>query len=158
MMEKEGGAVRTKSERNIKCCGVVESLLHSLTNCVIVVLGFKDGERDAGVMVKDVVGAFRFATGRKLASHDDAALGEINLLANLIHQFPLVVCRESRRDELRTDVAFAQGLLVYLGHLTLKDCSPVRFLLRSHGISIRSLGNQKGVDEDPVKGTAGTFV
>src|SRR6266487_7037728 len=79
-------------------------------------------------MVKDVVGAFWFATSRKLAAHDDTALGEINLLANLIHQVPLVVGYESRCDELGTDVAFAQGLFIYLGHLMLKDVSPFQLL------------------------------
>src|SRR2546426_11108955 len=70
-------------------------------------------------MVKDVICTFWFATGRELAASDDTDLGEINLLANLIHQVPLVVGCESRCDELRADVPFAEGLFVYIGHFPI---------------------------------------
>ena len=63
IMEQEGVTIRTESERNIKRCRVIESLLHSLTDCVIVVFRLKDRDRDGGLMVKHVVGAFWFADG-----------------------------------------------------------------------------------------------
>jgi hypothetical protein len=94
-------------------------------NRVIVVFGLYDGQSDSEFVRVDIVGTFWLAAYRKPAANDDTALGEIDLFANLIHQVPLVVSYESRRDELRTDVAFAKGLFVYLGHLMLKDFSPI---------------------------------
>jgi hypothetical protein len=36
--------------------GIVEGLLHSIADAVVVVLGFHDGDRNIGLVIKDVVG------------------------------------------------------------------------------------------------------
>ena len=71
---------------------------------------FDDGERDAGLVVEDVVGALRFAAAGELAADDDAALGEIDLLAHLVHHVPLAHAGDGGGDELGADVALAETL------------------------------------------------
>jgi len=60
---------------------------------------------------KNVIGAFWIATGRELAPHDHPAFGKINLLANLVHQVPLVPCSQGRSDELGANVTLAKSFL-----------------------------------------------
>ena len=44
--------------------------------------------RDVRLVVEDVVGALGLAARDQLAAHDDAALGEADLLADLQHLVP----------------------------------------------------------------------
>ncbi len=46
-----------------------------------VVLGLDQRQRDVGLVVEDVVGPLGLAAADQLAAHDDAALGEADLLA-----------------------------------------------------------------------------
>jgi hypothetical protein len=46
-----------------------------------VVLVLDDGDRDVGLVVKDIVGALGFAARDELSPDDDAILGESDLLA-----------------------------------------------------------------------------
>jgi hypothetical protein len=55
---------------------------------MIVVLCLDDGDGDIGLVIEDVIGAFRLATGDELAPNDDAPLGEGHLLADLRHPVP----------------------------------------------------------------------
>ena len=50
---------------------------------VVVVLGLDQRDRDVRLVVEDVVGPLGLAAGDQLAAHDDAALGEADLLADL---------------------------------------------------------------------------
>ena len=54
----------------------------------------------------DVGGALSGPQSDQLAAHDDAALGESNLLPDLQHLVPSGLAQR-RRDELGADVAFA---------------------------------------------------
>ena len=50
---------------------------------MVVILRFDDGDGDVRLVIKDVVGALGLAAGDEFAAHDDAALGEGHLLADL---------------------------------------------------------------------------
>lgn len=53
-------------------------LHHASSNRVLIVLGLNNGNGNIGFIVKDVVGAFGFAAGSKLALYVDFAVGERN--------------------------------------------------------------------------------
>ncbi len=112
---QEGVAVGAVGEGNIEDLGVVQRLLHAGADGVVVVLGLDDGERDVGLVEEDVVGLLGVAALHRLAANDDPALGEVDLLADLGHQVPLVAIRADQRgrDELGADVRFGEGLLVH---------------------------------------------
>ena len=82
-MEHEAVAVRREDERDVEGLGVVERLLHAVADAVGVVLGLDQRERDVRLVVEDVVRPLGLAACDQLAAHDDAALGEADLLANL---------------------------------------------------------------------------
>lgn len=65
-----------------------------------------------GGVVQHVVGAAGLAACVQLAPHDDAALGERDLLAHLPLDVPARLL-DGGRDALGADVAFAQRLLVH---------------------------------------------
>ena len=71
-------------------------------------------ESPCGLVVEDEVRLLGLAARHQLAAHDDAALGEAHLLADL-QQFVPTRLTERRRDELGTDVAFAEGALIHDG-------------------------------------------
>ena len=94
---------------------------------MIVVFHLNDGDGDVGLVIKDVVGTLGLAAGDKLSSNDDSAVGEGDLFANLKHLVPAGL-RDGGADELGTDVAFAEVLLVhsspFVQRLGLQD-SPI---------------------------------
>ena len=71
-----------------------------------------DGNRNIRLVIKDVIGALRFAAGNKLAAHNNAAFGEGDLLANLHHPVPTSAL-DGGADKLGTDVALAEVFLVH---------------------------------------------
>ena len=112
-MEDEAVAVGGEDEGDIEGCGVIEAPAACRRRRVVVVLGLDEGDRDVGLVVEDVVGAFGLAAGDQLAADDDPALGEADLLANLGHLIPARLL-DGRGDELGADVAFAEELLVHV--------------------------------------------
>ncbi len=102
-----------KTKGTSRVSGVVEGLLHAGADGVVVVLGLDQGDGDA-LVVEDVVGALGLAAGHQLAAHDDAALGEGDLAADLGGLVP-PSCDDGRRDVLGADVVFAERLLVHTG-------------------------------------------
>jgi hypothetical protein len=68
-------AVGGKHKRDVEGHGLVEGLLHAVTNAVVVVLGLDDGDRDTGLVIKDVIRALCLAAGNQLSPDDDASLG-----------------------------------------------------------------------------------
>jgi hypothetical protein len=78
---------------------------------VVIVLRLNDGNRDIGLVIKDVIGALGFAARDELAADDDASFGEVDLLSNLHHPIPAraFYCGAG---ELGTDIALAEVLLV----------------------------------------------
>ena len=111
-MEHEAVAVRGEHEGDIERRGVVEALLHAVADAVGVVLGLDQRDRDVRLVVENVVGPLGLAARDQLAAHDDPALGEIDLLANLHHLVPPGAL-DGRQDELRADVAFGEASLVH---------------------------------------------
>ncbi len=105
VVEDEAIAVGGKHEGNVQGLGVVQPLLHAVADGVGVVLGFDHGDGDVGFVIENVVGPLALAPADELAPHDDAALGEAHLLADLRHLVPSGLA-QGRRDELGTDVAF----------------------------------------------------
>ena len=114
VVEDEAVAVAGEGEGHVEHRGVVERLLDAVAHRVIVVLGLDDGQRQAGLVVEDVVRAADavLVTPAGLPAHHDAAVGEPHFLAHLQLGVPL---RRSdrRRDVLGADVAFGQRLLVH---------------------------------------------
>ena len=103
-----------KDEGDVERFGVVERLLHAVADAVVVVLGLDDREGNVGLVIEDVVGSLGFAACDQLAADDDAALGEADLLADLVHFVPAGAAK-GRRDELGADVAFGEGVFVHGG-------------------------------------------
>ena len=114
VMEQEAVAVGGEYEGNVQGVGVVEGLLHAVADGMVVVLGFDQCDGQVGLVVQHVVGPLALAPADQLAAHDDAALGEVNFLADLRHLVPACLA-QGRGDELGADVAFAQALLVHGG-------------------------------------------
>ena len=83
---------------------------------MIVVFGFDDGDRN-GFVEEKIVGLFGFAALDRLAANDDAAFGEVDLLAKLGHHVPLTAVWADNRgsDEFRADVGFGEFLLFIFG-------------------------------------------
>ncbi len=112
VVEHEAVAVRGEHEGDVERAGVVERLLHPVADAMGIVLGLDQGERDVRLVIEDVVGALGLAARDQLAAHDDPALGEADLLADLQHLVPPGLA-QGGRDELGADVAFAEGALVH---------------------------------------------
>ena len=105
-------AVGREHKRDVERDGIVEGLLHSVADAVVIVLRLDDGDRNIGLVVKDVIGALGFAARNKLAPDDDASLGEIDLLADLHHPVPARAF-DGGAYELGADVALAEIFLVH---------------------------------------------
>jgi hypothetical protein len=73
-MKDKAIAVGGKHKRNVKRHRVVERVLHSIADAVIVVLCLNDGDGNIRLVIKDVIGALCFATCNKLSTDDDASL------------------------------------------------------------------------------------
>jgi hypothetical protein len=105
-VEHEAVAVRREHEGDVEGRGVVEALLHPVAHAMGIVLGLDQRQRDVGLVIEDIISPLGLAPRDQLAAHDDAALSEAHLLANLQHLVPPRLA-ERRRDELGADVAFA---------------------------------------------------
>ena len=115
-MEDEAVAVGGKYKGDIQGLGVMQPLLHPVADGVGVVLGLDQGDGYVGLVIEDVVGPLALATADQLAAHDDAALGEADLLANLRHLVPPGLA-QGRCDELGADVTLTEAFLVHCsGH------------------------------------------
>src|ERR1019366_7237820 len=73
-------------------------------------------KRDAGLKIQEVIGTLRYSACRKLAAHDNPALGEEDLLADLAHQVP-IGGDQRRGDELGTYVTLIVGFLIKRRHI-----------------------------------------
>src|SRR5438876_943012 len=106
-------SVGRKHKRNVEGDGIVEGLLHSVADTVVVVFRLNDGDGDVGLVIKDVISALCLATGDELSPDDDAPLGEGDLLANLHHPVPARAFH-CGAYELGTDIALAEVFLVHV--------------------------------------------
>ena len=105
----------------MRCCsgrggigiGVSERLRHACTHHMAIILGLDQGDGDIGLEVENVISAFGLAPRMDLAAHDDAALGEGDLFANLGVQIPAGP-EKGGRDEFGADVPFRE----LAGHYT----------------------------------------
>jgi hypothetical protein len=104
-------AIGRKNKRNIEGYGVIDGLLHAVANAVVVVLGLNDGDRDIGLVIKDVISALRLPARYQFSADDDASFGKSDFLPNLHHPVPPRAF-DGGADELGADVAFAKVLLV----------------------------------------------
>ena len=111
-MKDKAVAVGGEHKRDIERHRIVEGLLHAVAHAVVIILGLDDGDRDIGLVIKDVVGALGLATGNEVSSDYDASLGERNLLAYL--HYPISACAFHRGAyELGADIALTQVFLVH---------------------------------------------
>jgi hypothetical protein len=111
-MKDKAIAVGREHKRDIEGHCIVKRLLHAVPHTVVVVLGLNDGDRDIGLVIKDVIGPLGLATGNELSPNDDAALGEGDLLADLHHPVPPRALH-CGAYELGADIALAQVFLVH---------------------------------------------
>ena len=110
-VEAEGGFLLGTFSRP-----VVED--EAVADGVSVILGLDHGHGNVGLVIEDVVGPVTLTAADQLAAHDDAPLGEADLLADLLHLVPPVLS-QGGRDEFGADIAFAEAFLVH------RDQSPV---------------------------------
>ena len=115
VMLQEGVAVGAVHEGDIQHFGAIQRLLHAVADGVIIVLRLDEGQGDVGLVIEDVVGPAGDATPHRFTANHDPALGEIDLLAHLRHEVPLVPVRpdQSGRDELGPNVRLGQCLLIH---------------------------------------------
>ena len=73
-MEDKAIAVRREHKRDVERHRIVERLLHTIADAVVVVLGLDDGDRDIGLVIQDVISALRFTSGDELSADDNAPL------------------------------------------------------------------------------------
>ncbi len=73
---------------NAKRPGVAQSLLRAVAGGEGIVLGLDQGDGDVWFVIQNVVGPLAFAPADQLAAHDDASLGEADLLADLRYPVP----------------------------------------------------------------------
>ena len=112
VVEDEAVAIGGKYEGDMQGLGVVQSLLHAVADGMGIVLGLDQGDGDVWFVIQNVVGPLAFAPADQLAAHDDAALREADLLADLRHLVPTSLS-QSRCDELGADVTFAEAFPVH---------------------------------------------
>ena len=112
---QKGIAVGTVDEGNIEGFRAVQRLLHAVTEGVVVVLCLNKGEWEIGLVNENIVGFSGSSAAHRLPANGDPAFREVDLLAHLRHEVPLLpVCADQRgRDELGPNVCFGQGLLVH---------------------------------------------
>ena len=142
VMEYEAVAVRTEDEGDLQRFGIVERLLHAVADAVGVVLRLDQGDRNVRLVVENKVGLLRLAARHQLAAHDDAALGEIDLLPNLHHLVPACAL-DGRQDELGADIALGEASLVHTGQpppcsSLLEAASPAKFFSCTSNLFRRS--------------------
>lgn len=114
-MENEAVAVGGEDEGDVQRFGVVQCLLHAVADAVVVVLGLDQPQRDVRLVVENAVGPLGLAAGDQFAADDNAALGEIDLFADLRHGIPAGV-DHGGGDEFGADVAFTERFFVDRGH------------------------------------------
>src|ERR1700733_6856183 len=114
-MLQECISVGAVDEGDIQEFGILKSLLHSITNGMIVVLRFNDRNWNIRFVVEQIICLLGFTPLCRLAVYDHPSLCEIDLFAKLCHDIPLgtVDAKQGGRDELRTDICFCEALLVY---------------------------------------------
>src|SRR5690554_3555407 len=86
VVEEESVAIGTKDEGNVQrvLAGVVEPLLHSGADGMIIVFGLDDGNREVGPIGQHKVSALALAAPDHITAHNNRPGGKINLFANLI--------------------------------------------------------------------------
>jgi len=77
-------AIGRKYEWNIEGYGIIQGLLHAVTDAVVVVLGLDHGDRDIGLVIKDVIGALRLPARDQFSADADAPFGKSDFLADCI--------------------------------------------------------------------------
>ena len=107
-----GGSGQISGNFTVQAANDLAILLHAGADRVVVILGLDDRERDAGLVVKDVVGALVLAARHQLMTINDGALADAHFLVNL-RGHVLSATHQAGRDELGADVAFAEGFLVH---------------------------------------------
>lgn len=103
-------AIGTDGHGNVQDLGVIQRLLYSGTDGMIIVFGFYNRNGDIGFLVKDEIGAFALAAPGFLAFYEDAAICEENFFADLAVAVPAGF-NYGGQYELSADVAFGKGFL-----------------------------------------------
>ena len=70
-----------KNEWNVERSGVIQRLLHTITNSFEIVLGLNQSNREVPD-IQHIVGPFGLAACDELAPHDNAALRKCHLATN----------------------------------------------------------------------------
>ncbi len=112
-MKQKPVAVGAEDVRDLQHLGIGQPLLHAVTQRVLVVLGFDDGDGDIGLVEQNVVGPLVLGPAVKLAADDNAAFGEREFLANLRSNIPARAFKR-RSDELGADISFGELFFTHI--------------------------------------------
>jgi hypothetical protein len=112
---EKGVAIGAVGKREIECFRVIERLLHSTADGVVVVLGLNNREGKVRFVGEDVIRFLRLPALDGFTADDDAPFREVDFLAHLRHHVPLLAVRthERGRDELRANVRFRERFFVH---------------------------------------------
>ena len=111
VMENKAIAVGREHKRDVQGHRVVEGLLHSVADAMVVVLGLDDGDGDIGLVIK-VISALGLAAGNELSPDDDASLREGDLFTYLHHPVPTRAFN-CGTYELGADIALAEVFFIH---------------------------------------------
>ena len=87
-MKEEAVAIGGENKRDVEDFGIIDSLLHTTAEGLLVILGFDNGYGEVGFEIDDIVGTFAFAFDNGLATHGDTAISEVNFFSNLCLNTP----------------------------------------------------------------------
>jgi len=96
-----------RKQMGIQSRSVLDRLLHSAADGVIVVLRFDQSDGNIRFVVKNVVGSLSFTPRNQLVANDNPSSREEDLFTNLRLDIPTRL-HDGGRDELRANIAFGE--------------------------------------------------
>jgi len=114
-MFEECISVGTECEGNVQYLRVVERLLHTSTDGVVVVFGFHNSNREVGLIVEEIVDFLCLSPLYRFATNNDPPPSEIHFLPHLLHYIPFFAsgANNRRRDEFRTNISLGEFFFVH---------------------------------------------
>ena len=87
-MQQEPVTIGTEDKRDVHHLCIVERLLHSGTNAVIIVLCLDNCNRNIGFIIKDIVSPSWFGPAYGIAFDKHPAIGNIHFFPDLVMDDP----------------------------------------------------------------------
>ena len=112
VMLKEAVAVGAVNKRYIQHLGILDALLHTSANAVLVVLCLDNCQGQIWLVVQQIVSAFPLATGSNIPSDDNATVREVILHSDLFLPVPPGILN-GRGNKLKFDVLFSHFVFLH---------------------------------------------